>query len=388
MRKSLLFVLLSMILTVAMAQQDTVKPKKPKLVLGGDGIYLRDSSWKIGGYLGVVVSQTALYQWGPGGSNNFAFLIGASMYANHKKGKLIWDNSLDAKWGMVANGLIRSKSLAKSNLQKNIDLLAIKSMVGYSVTDQLYAAARIGFESQFTPTYDYSLTDTVNGEFRRYTISKFAAPAVLTLGPGLTWKPKGWFTLFFSPVEGKMTFVTKDSPGRNNDTLPDGSFTNAYYTNVDETRFGLKKGDYFMGELGWELDVLFQKDIVKNVNWKSHLNVFGAYLNASYNTAMPTYYSAQDSMGVVTIADNTKHIPVVKWDNDIVFKVNKWLSATLSTRFVYQYNAQTPVDKYKNETKAKGPDGITDKDKYGKTVSGYNKLQIFEQFGIGLAFKF
>ena len=194
--------------------------------------------------------------------------------------------------------------------------------------------------------------------------------------------------MFFSPVEGKMTFVTKDTPGRSNDTLPDGSFTNAYYTNVDETRFGLKRGDYFMGELGWELDVLFQKDIVKNVNWKSHLNVFGAYLNASYNTAMPTYYSAQDSMGVVNIAENTKHIPVVKWDNDIVFKVNKWLSATLSTRFVYQYNAQTPVDKYKNDTKAKGPDGITDKDKYGNTVSAYNKLQIFEQFGIGLAFKF
>lgn len=389
MKKLILLTTLTMILGAAMAQ-DTLAPlkKKPKFVLGGDGIYLRDSTWKLGGFLGFTVSQTALYQWGPGGSNNFAFLLGVNFYANHKKGKFIWDNGVDAKWGMVANCLIRNKGLAQRNLQKNIDFWAIKSMVGYELTKSLYAAARVGLESQFTPTYDYSLTDTSNGRFRRYTISKCAAPMVLTLGPGLTWKPKDYFTLFFSPVEGKMTFVTKDSPGRDTTTVPDGTFTDAYYSNVDETRFGLKRGKGFMGELGWELDLLFQKDIVKNVNWKSHLNVFGAYMNASYNTDLPTYYSAEDSVGVQVISDKTKHIPVVKWDNDIVFKVNAWLSATLSTRFVYQYNAQTPVDKRKNETGAKGPDGITDKDKNGNTVSAFNRLQIFEQFGLALSFKF
>ena len=143
-----------------------------------------------------------------------------------------------------------------------------------------------------------------------------------------------------------------------------------------------------MGELGWELDLLFQKDIVKNVNWKSHLNVFGAYMNASYNTVMPTYYAAQDSVGSVTIKETNKHIPVVKWDNDIVFKVNSWLSATLSAKFVYQYNALVPIDTRKNADGKKGPDGITDKDKLGKTVNAYNKIQIFEQFGISLTAKF
>lgn len=371
-----------------MAQDVAAVKKKVKPKFGGDGIYLRDSTWKIGGYAGVMVSQTALYQWGPGGNNNFAFLISGNFYANYKKDKIISDNSLDAKWGMVANGLIRNKALARSNLQKNIDVFAIKSMVGYEVSKSLYVAAKLGFESQFTPTYDYSLTDTVNGEFRRYTVSKFAAPAVLTIGPGLTWKPKPWFTMFFSPVEGKMTFVTQDSPGRDTTTLPDGSFTDAHYNNVDETRFGLRRGEYFMGELGWELDLLFQKDIVKNVNWKSHLNVFGAYLNASYNTVMPKYYADQDSVGSVTIKETNKHIPVLKWDNDIVFKVNSWLSATLSAKFVYQFNALVPIDVRKNENNKKGPDGITDKDKAGATVNAYNKIQIFEQFGISLTAKF
>jgi hypothetical protein len=395
MKKYLLLIAIStgFILTgfaQTIAPTDVPVKKKPKFKFGGDGMYLRDSTWKVGGFIGLTVTQTALYQWGPGGNNNFAFLFGANLYANYKKGKVMWDNSFDAKWGMVANGKIHTKELARSNFQKNIDLFALKSIAGYEIHKNLYASAKLGFESQFTPTYDYSLTDTSGGGFRRYTVSKFAAPAVLTLGAGLTWKPKDYFTLYFSPVAGKMTFVTKDHPGRLMDTLPDGRYTDAYYTDVDETRFGLERGAGLMGELGWELDVLFQKDIVKNVNWKSHLNVYGAYLNAKYNTELPKYFADQDSMGTISINPTTKHIPVVKWENDIIFKVNSWLSATLSTKFVYQYNAQVPLDKYKEgrDGREKGPDGITDKDKFGKTVTGYNKLQIFEQFGLGLSFKF
>lgn len=396
MKKAFLLSLFSLTVFVINAQEATAPiKKKPKLVFGGDGVYLRDSTWKIGGYIGFTVSQTALYQWAPGGNNNFAFLLGANLYANYKnkKGNIIWDNSLDAKWGMVANGLIRNKALAQKNLQKNVDVLAIKTAVGYKVSNALFVAAKLAFESQFTPSYDYSLTDNQSGRFRRYTVSKFAAPAVLTIGPGLTWKPKDYFTLFFSPVEGKMTFVTKDNPGRDTTTViqsPDTfySYTNAYYSNVDETRFGLKRGSSFMGELGWELDLLFQKDIVKNVNWKSHLNVFGAYMNKSYNTEMPKYYADADSVGTVSISETTRHIPVIKWDNDLVFKVNSWLSATLSVKLVYQYNALTPVDNYHNDTLKKGPDGITDKDKAGNTITAFNRLQIFEQFGIGLSAKF
>ncbi len=401
MKKLLLLLLCAFTLSGVMAQEktDTIavgatvgvakeKKKKALKIWNSDGIYLRDSTWKIGGFIGVTLSQTALYQWGPGGNNNFAFMFATSMYANYKKDKVIWDNSLDAKWGMVANGLIRNKALARYNLQKNIDVFAIKSSFGYQVHKSLYISARLGFESQFTPSYDYSLTDTVNGDFRRYTVSKFAAPAVLTIGPGLTWKPKDYFTLFFSPLEGKMTFVTPDNPGRDTTTRPDGRYYDTYYKNVDETRYGLQRGKYFMGELGWELDLLFQKDIVKNVNWKSHLNVFGAYMNANYNTNLPKYYADQDSMGFAAVSATTKHIPVVKWENDIIFKVNTWLSATLSTKFIYQYNALVPIDTRKNDTNKKGPDGITDKDKFGTTINDFGKLQIFEQFGLGLSFKF
>ena len=83
-----------------------------------------------------------------------------------------------------------------------------------------------------------------------------------------------------------------------------------------------------MAQFGAELDILFQKDIVKNVNWKSHLNVFESYTNNNYNTLMPYLYAAQDSMGTISISKKTQYIPTVTWDNDLVFKINKILSAT------------------------------------------------------------
>lgn len=373
--------------------EKVIKPNRTDF--SGDGIYIvrnNDSIWKIGGYAGVTVSQVALYQWAPGGTNNFAFLVSANAYANYKKGKIIWDNSLGAKWGMVANGLIRKRVLARQNLQKNIDVFELKSSFGYEVSKSLYVAARLGFESQFTRSFDYTQTDTANGRFRRLTISKFGAPAVLTIAPGLTWKPKDYFTLFFSPVGGKMTFVTPDNDGRDTTKLADGSYTENYYRDVDETRYGLKRGASFMGELGMELDLLFQKDIIKNVNWKSHLNVFVTYLNKEYNNQIPTFSAIDSTIGVITLAETTKHIPVIKWDNDFVFKINKFLSATLSTRFIFQYNALLPIDKVDNNTGAKGADGVTDVwiDANGtrKPAVTFKSLQIFEQFGIGLSYKF
>jgi hypothetical protein len=289
---------------------------------------------------------------------------------------------------MVANGLIRNPALAARNFQKNIDLLAFKSNVGYEIHKSLYISAKVGFESQFSPSYDYSQTDTSGGRIRKYKVSQFFAPAIVTLGPGLTYKPKDYITIFFSPIEGKMTFVTKDDPGRDTTTLPDGTHNDRYFSDVDETRFGLQRGKGFMGELGLELDILFQKEIVKNVSWRSHLNVFVSYMNPNYNTVLPYYYEGADSLGTTNISDKNKHVPVVQWDNDFVFKINKFLSATLSTRFMYQYNAIVPVDRRNNSTGAGGPDGITDVDKFGKPITTFNRLQIFEQFGLALAYKF
>jgi hypothetical protein len=369
-----------------MAQDTSGAVKRHKLLLNGEGIYLRDSTWKLGGYIGFNLAQTALYQWSPGGTNSFSFLFTGNFYAKYKKKKLSWDSNIDLKYGMIATGLIRDGEGLR-NFQKSIDLLSIATNIGYDITDHLYFSGQASFVSQFSRTYDYSQTDTANGAFKRYAISKFGAPAFITFGPGLTWKPKGYFTLYFSPVQAK--FVVVAGPDKDTSKLSD-----LYYTGIDPTRYGLTPGSTYQASLGASLDILFQKDIVKNVNWRSHLNVYVAYVGNNYDTSMPFFNKADTMMETKTIKESTKSIPVVSWDNDIVCKINKYLSATLSTRFFYQFNAKTPVDQYKNSTAqnpfgtGKGLDGLTDVDKTGAPVLTYNKLQIFEQFGVGLSFKF
>ena len=247
----------------------------------------------------------------------------------------------------------------QKNLQKNIDVLQLSTNVGYQVKKELYVSLKASFLSQFTPTYDYSQTDATEGRFRKFVVSKFAAPAIMTLGAGLTYKPKDWFTLFFSPVEGKLTYVSPPGKDTTGQYLGPEYLSNQYFSGVDPTRFGLVAGTNLMAQLGAELDILFQKDIVKNVNWKSHLNVFESYSNNNYNTLMPYLYSAQDSMGTISISKKTQYIPTITWDNDLVFKVNKFLSATLSTRFIYQYMPLRRLIKTITLLVQKGPMDLT-----------------------------
>jgi len=374
MKKHLLTVLLLVACIAGLFAAADSSSQKKKMHFG-DGFYLRDSSWHIGGYAGFTLSQVALVNWGPGGSDNIAFLLNGNAYANYKKGKWLWENNLDMKWGMIANGVIDNANLAARNFQKNIDILSFNTNAGYKIKDELYFSFKASFLSQFSPSYDYSLTDTTNGRFRKYKVSQFFAPAILTIGPGLTYIPKPYLTIFVSPIEGKMTFVE----GQGKDTAHvNGDLTNGYYDGIDPTRYGLRAGSHFGAALGAELDILFQKDLVKNINWKSHLNVFESYANNNYNTIMPGFDAADDSVISKTISMKSQHIPIVRWDNDFVFKVNKWLSATLSARFVYKYNDIVAVE----------DNGATVLDKHNVPLTTYNRIQIFEQFGLALNYKF
>src|SRR5689334_16440638 len=114
--KNLLLLSCMILVTASLVAQDSMQTKKRKIVFG-DGMYFRDSTWKVGGFAAINLSQTAVHQWAAGGNNSFAFLLSGNLHVNYKKGKWISDNSLDLKWGMVANGLIRKSALAQRNFQ-------------------------------------------------------------------------------------------------------------------------------------------------------------------------------------------------------------------------------------------------------------------------------
>jgi hypothetical protein len=62
------------------------------------------SGWKKGAVVGVNMSQASLTNWAAGGQNSFGINGLTSLFANYKKGKMSWDNSLDIGYGVLQQG--------------------------------------------------------------------------------------------------------------------------------------------------------------------------------------------------------------------------------------------------------------------------------------------
>ena len=159
-------------------------------------------------------------------------------------------------------------------------------------------------------------------------ISNIMAPGYLSFSLGMDYKPSEVFSLFLSPLSTKFTFVLDD------DLSAAGSF-------------GLDPGQKTRAELGAYIKMTFIKEILKNVTLETKIDFFSNYL------------------------DNPKYIDV-NWDLLLTFKVNKFLSASLLTQMIYDYDI-----KFGEDTTG---DGVYD------TFSA--KVQFKELFGLGLSYTF
>ena len=140
------------------------------------------------------------------------------------------------------------------------------------------------FKSQFYKGYNYPNKENY--------ISKFMAPAYSNISIGMEYRPKdSFFSAYFSPAAGKLTFV-------NDDYLSDlGSF-------------GVDPGDKFKAEFGAYAKGTLEKNIMENVKLMSDANFFTAY---------------DDSFGNIDI----------EWNVLISMKINKYLNASINTTLKY-----------------------------------------------------
>ena len=102
MKKIIFTVLLSSVCAFSMAQvTDNEKALRTNSVSAeGDSV----SGWKFGGLTNLTFTNTKLYNWAAGGENSVAFNGVASLFANYKKGKNAWDNTLDFGYGIMRQG--------------------------------------------------------------------------------------------------------------------------------------------------------------------------------------------------------------------------------------------------------------------------------------------
>lgn len=262
--------------------------------------------WKTGGNIGLTFTQTSLTNWAAGGENTLGTNGYLSLFANYSKGKGAWDNTLDLAYGILKQG--------EEDLRKSDDKIDFGSKYGYRASKHWFYTALVSFKTQFSDGYKYPDDSTV--------ISTFMAPAYLVASFGMDYKPNDRLTVFLSPITAKFTMVNDDA------LSAAGSF-------------GLEPGEKFRSEFGGFVKVAFKQDIMENVNFQTKVDLFSNY------------------------ADKPQNIDV-NWEVLIAMKVNKFITANLSTQLIYDHDTK-----------------ITDKD--GKVGP---RTQFKEIFGVGFAYKF
>lgn len=96
--------------------------------------------WRKGGVFAVNLSQTSLTNWAAGGQNSMAINGIFSAFANYKRNKSVWDNSLDLGYGLLKQG-------KKSDFMKTDDKIDFLSKYGREAFKNFYYAALLNFNT-------------------------------------------------------------------------------------------------------------------------------------------------------------------------------------------------------------------------------------------------
>lgn len=293
----------------------------------------KDTSWKTVGFFGLNASQTAMSNWQGGGQDNVALNAIFNAEAVYRKGKTTWSNKLDAQYGIIKPGQAKL-------FRKNIDqLFALSKLNIDAFAKHWYYAAQADFRSQFAPGYNY-VNDTISGN----ATSDFCSPAYIQLAVGLDYKPNKFFSAFAAPAAGKITYV-------NRQYLADAGAYGVEPAVFDTAGNMITKGKRTRFEFGGRLILKFKKDITKNINIDSYLDLFSNYAN------------------------NPGNIDVV-FNNLITFKINKYFTANIISQMLYDDDIIVMRDWDK--------DGKYDKP---EDING-PRLQVLSTFAIGFGMKF
>jgi hypothetical protein len=298
---------------------DAEKPLRTQRVdtLGG---------WNKGGLVNLNFSQSSFTYWSAGGQNAVGLNGLVSLFANYDKGSNTWDNLFDLGYGVLRQG--KGRDFIKTD-----DKIDLFSKYGRKASAHWYYSALVNFKTQLRPGYDYP-NDSVS-------ISKFLAPAYLIAAAGMDYKPSSHFTAFFSPITSRITVV-------NDQRLADAG------------AYGVKPA-------------VINNGIVVNPGSKSR-SEFGGYIRMMYTNTL----FSDKSVSLLTKLDlfsnylNEPEAVDVSWETILGFKINKFMSATLTTHLLYDKDIKIALDK--------NGDGLLD--------APEAKVQFKQVLGIGFSYQF
>src|SRR5574344_147852 len=276
----------------------------------------KNKYWKFTGLVSLNFSETMQWNWAAGGNNNGNGVLSANVKLTYKKEKIAWETTFDSDYGWMWAPSTNFK------WRKSNDKIIFSSKFGWDFHKSWFLTIMANFKSHYWKGYEYTLD---NNKVEQETFAyNWLSPSYSDLSVGIDWKPNEIFTIYLSPVAGRITTAT-DSLLR--------------------AKYGVKPDKTFKTELGatFKAGVNFAR--IKNFKVISTLTLF-------------TPYNKQ--FGKID----------VDWDLAISYQFLKVLNVSLGTSLKY-YDAVSIM--------------WTDKD---EVVHNSPRVQFREIIGLGIGFSF
>ncbi|MBB1138292.1 DUF3078 domain-containing protein [Myroides sp. WP-1] len=281
--------------------------------------------WEKKNRVGLDFNQIAFVNWSAGGDNSIAGLLKGDFSRKYIKGRLIWDNTLNVRYGV--------NKQSDRELRKTDDVLELNSTFGYkySLASDWYYVSKLNFRTQFTDGYNYPNTDD--------PVSRWLAPAYLYVGVGGEYMDsKTGIKYYVSPLTYKATFV-------NDQTLANQGAFGVDSAIKDEDGNILKNGKRYKAEVGFLVSTEWKKEIFTNIFIDTKLTLYSDYI---------------DQFGNID----------VMWDLKLDMKVNDFVRANVGINLIYDDNVKNKVERG------------------GVQVIEGPKIQFKQTLGVGLVYSF
>jgi len=311
-------ILLMLTASAAFAQTKDEDVKK-KAAEGTKIKEIKDTGWVRGGFFSTNLSATSFSNWAQGGTNNMALVANSSLFAIYRSadGKGIWENYLDMAYGVIRNGesKIQDPSDPAKRINnpfvKNEDKLVFLTKYGRRISDKLNYTAMLSLNTQMLP--GWAADDILQ---RNSHVSNFMAQGFGYLSIGIDYKPKPFLSIYASPLTAKYTIVREQ---RLADLGLYGVRGAEYETDSNGAVIRkIRDGQKLRTELGWYINITFNKEVAKNITYQSRLEFF-----ENYND-VPAFRQID-----------------MNWQNTVNMKVNKYVSVVLINQVIWDYDVDT-----------------------------------------------
>ena len=149
------------------------------------------SHWTAEAVTTLSFKQTSLIDWAAGGNGSATFGSTIDAKANYAKDRITFNNRLQMAYDFTQTFGV--------GFQKSADYIILNDELGYTLNKGFSGTLGYSFKSQISPGY--------SGVIGSDIVSKFFAPASMTLGAGATWTHKG-LSITFTPLTGNVQFVS------------------------------------------------------------------------------------------------------------------------------------------------------------------------------------